>query len=65
MERDGMDLKEFADYMGIGMTKAREIARQPDFPSYPIGRKIFVSFEGLKEWQQKQIDLYKQEKQRM
>lgn len=65
MERDGIDLKEAAIYLGCGMTKVRELARLPEFPSYTAGRKILVSFEGLKEWQRKQIHLYKQEKERM
>lgn len=65
MERDGIDLKEAAVFLGVGMTKMREIEKQPDFPSYPAGRKILVSFEGLKEWQRKQIHLYRQEKERM
>ena len=65
MERDGIDLKEAAVYLGIGMTKMREIEKEPDFPSFLAGRKILVSFERLKEWQQRQIDLYKQEKKRM
>ena len=65
MERDGIDLKESATYLGIGMTKMREIAKMPDFPSYSAGRKILVSFEKLKEWRQQQINLYKQEKERM
>ncbi len=65
MERNGIDLREAAEYLGIGMTKMREIARLPEFPSFPVGRKILVSFEGLKEWQKKQINLYRQEKERM
>ncbi len=64
MDRDGIDLKEAATFLGVGMTKIREYARMPDFPSYPNGRKIMVSLERLKEWQSKQIDLYKQEKTR-
>ena len=65
MDRDGCNLKEAANYLGIGMTKMRELARLPEFPSYVAGRKILVSFEGLKQWQQKQIALYRQEKERM
>ena len=65
MERDGIDLKDAAVYLGIGMTKMREIEKQPDFPSFLAGRKILVSFERLKEWQRKQIALYRQEKERM
>lgn len=64
MIKDGIDLKESAAFLGVGMTKMYEIAKQPDFPSYPVGRKILVSFEGLKQWQQKQIELYRQEKTR-
>ena len=62
MERDGIDLKTAAEYLGIGMTKVRELEKQPDFPSYTVGRKILVSFDQLKAWQQRQIDLYKDEK---
>lgn len=65
MERDGIDLKEAAVFLGIGMTKMREIEKQPDFPSYPAGRKILVSRERLMQWQQKQIDLYRQEKKNL
>ena len=65
MERDGIDLKEAACFLGVGMTKMRELARLPEFPSYPAGRKILVSYEGLKIWQKKQINLYRQEKERM
>lgn len=62
MENDGIDLKTAAEFLGCKMTKIRELEKLPDFPSYTIGRKILVSRSRLIEWQQKQIDLYKDEK---
>lgn len=63
--KNNIDVKGVADYLGIGLTKSYEIVNQPGFPSFRIGRKILVSFEDLKEWQRKQIEVNEQEKSRV
>ena len=57
-------VNQLAEDWNIGLTKAYEIVNQPGFPSFRIGRKILIPIAEANDWQQKQIELYRQEKTR-
>ena len=37
-----MGVRETAQYMGIGISKAYKLCQQPDFPTIRVGTKILV-----------------------
>lgn len=43
-------VEEMGELMGIGRSKAYELARQADFPTIRLGRKMLVSIKGLEAW---------------
>ena len=43
-------VEEMGELLGIGRTKAYEVARRADFPAIRLGRKLLVSVKGLEEW---------------
>lgn len=47
--------EEAAKLLNIGLSKFYELTKITDFPSFRIGRKIFVDEERLDEWIAKQI----------
>ena len=42
-----IDVKETKAILGCGINKVYELARQPDFPSIRVGRKILVDLDSL------------------
>lgn len=60
---DNMNTEEIRAALGIGKTKLYELINDPDFPSFRIGNRIFVNRRDLEEWQRRQIDLFKKEKE--
>lgn len=62
---ENLDVRQIGRVLGIGITKAYEVVNQPDFPSFRIGRKILASYNDVMEWQQKQIEINRQEKSRV
>lgn len=58
-ERALLTLKEFCDYLGIGMTKAREMIKEPrNGFAIKIGSKWFVHKERLDAWLLNECDKY-------
>lgn len=57
-------VKDAADIIGCGLTKAYEIFNSPDFPSFRIGKKLLVNHTDLMNWISKQIELNRQENER-
>ena len=49
-----VSVKEMGYMLGIGPSIANEIARDLDFPSFYIGRKLLVSVKGLEAWVEQQ-----------
>lgn len=44
--------KELAAFMGIGITKAYQLAKSDGFPAMRIGKSIRISRDGLQRWVQ-------------
>ena len=58
-ERALLTLKEFSDYLGVGMTKAREMIKEPrNGFAIKIGSKWFVHKERLDAWLLNECDKY-------
>jgi len=45
-----LSVNEAAKYLGIGRTLAYQLSRSEGFPVLKIGKRVLVSFEGLKAW---------------
>jgi len=58
-------VKTAAKFIGIGMTKAYELFNTPGFPSFRVGKKLLVNHNDLIDWINKQIDLNRQENERI
>ena len=43
-------VEEMGELLGIGRSKAYEVARRADFPAIRLGRKLLISVKGLEEW---------------
>ena len=50
LERRTLNCKELAQVLGIGETKARELMRSKNFPSFRISNKYLVSITRFEEW---------------
>ena len=50
MEKRLLTLKEVCQYLGIGMTKAREIVRGHNGFGIQIGAKWYADLEKLNKW---------------
>lgn len=46
---------DIANVLGIGMTKAYEVARRKDFPSFNIGTRIIVPRQEFIDWLGEQV----------
>lgn len=58
-ERALLTLKEFCEYLGVGMTKAREMIKEPrNGFAIKIGSKWFVHKERLDAWLLNECDKY-------
>ncbi|MBQ7064157.1 MAG: helix-turn-helix domain-containing protein [Firmicutes bacterium] len=56
MEQGLMDLKQFAAYSGMGMTKIRELITAPECAfSLKIGGKWYISIQDFDDYVQEQI----------
>ena len=45
-----MSVEEMAEELSIGRNVAYQLIKQPDFPSFMIGRRVLVNRKGLQEW---------------
>lgn len=50
-EIKGHDLRVAAGIIGCGLTKIRELVRDGELESYPIGRRILVTGRAILEYQ--------------
>ena len=41
---------EAAKLLGISDRQGRNLARQESFPSFRIGKRIMISYDGLRQW---------------
>ena len=56
MEKALLNVKEFAEYLGIGQTKARELLRNPKNGfTVRIGNRLYAHRERLDIWLKQQI----------
>lgn len=49
-----MTVEEMGKELGVSRVTAYELAQQPGFPSFSIGRRVLVSRDGLLKWIEKQ-----------
>lgn len=42
--------KDIAPILGIGFQSARALMKNPDFPSFKIGTRVFVKVEDFNKW---------------
>lgn len=45
-----MSIEEMGKELGISRTTAYDLAQQPGFPSFTIGRRVLISRNGLMKW---------------
>ena len=50
LEQRTLTVKEMAQVLGIGETKARELMRSKNFPSFRISNKYLVSIVRFEQW---------------
>ena len=50
LEQRTLTVKELAQVLGIGETKARELMRSKSFPSFRISNKYLVSIVRFEQW---------------
>lgn len=50
IERKTLNVKELAQVLGIGQTKARELCKTKGFPVIKIGNRYLVPITRLEEW---------------
>ena len=53
--REVMDIKELADYLGIGKSKIYNLIRQRKIPASRIGRQYRFSKEVVDSWLREQL----------
>ena len=51
-----LSMAELAAVMGIGRSKAYELAHQSGFPMVRLGRRVVIPVEALKAWLEKQAN---------
>ena len=49
-----MTVKELMGFLGISRATAYELVNASGFPSFRIGRKVFINRAGLEEWMEEQ-----------
>lgn len=42
--------KDIASILGIGFQSARALMKNPDFPSFKIGSRVFVKVDDFNNW---------------
>lgn len=51
MEKGVMTIKEMAEYLGMGMTSAYQLIKEPGFPAVRITqKKIVIPVAALERW---------------
>ena len=45
-----MSVEQMSEELAIGRNVAYQLIRQPDFPSFMIGRRVLISRKGLQDW---------------
>lgn len=50
LEQRTLTVKELAQVLGVGETKARELMKSKGFPSFRIGKKWLVSITRFESW---------------
>ena len=50
MEKTTISVQELSAQMGISLTKAYQLVKQPGFPVLHIGNKILIPVEAFHKW---------------
>lgn len=50
IERKTLNIKELAQVLGVGQTKARELCKTSGFPVIKIGNRYLIPITRLEEW---------------
>lgn len=50
MNKTTLSVQELASQLGIGLSKAYALVKEPDFPTVRIGTRILIPIDGLHEW---------------
>ena len=50
MNKTTLSVQELASQLGIGLSKAYALVKEPDFPTIRIGTRILIPVDGLHEW---------------
>ena len=59
MNKALLNVKEFCEYLGIGMTKGREILLSPDSTfTVRIGNRLYAHKDRLDQWLDEEADLW-------
>ena len=50
MEKSTMSVQELSIKLGISLSKAYELVKQPGFPVLRIGTRILIPIDAYKQW---------------
>ena len=50
MNKTTLSVQELASQLGIRLSKAYTLVKEPDFPTVRIGTRILIPVDGLHEW---------------
>ena len=50
MDKTTMSVQELAAEMGICLSKAYELVKEPGFPTIRVGTRILIPTEAYREW---------------
>ena len=51
-----LNVKQLAEYLGIGTNVAYQLVHRNDFPSIRIGKRIIIPKSQLEEWLKTNVD---------
>lgn len=45
-----LNVKQLAEYLGVGMNTAYQVVKMPDFPALKLGKRIVIPVDLLENW---------------
>ncbi len=49
-----LNVKQLADYLGIGMNTAYQLVKMQGFPALKLGKRIIIPIDSLEDWVKKE-----------
>lgn len=51
-----LNVKQLADYLGIGMNTAYQLVKMQGFPALKLGKRIIIPIDSLEDWVKKETE---------